>query len=192
MFPGQAFFVLAENGSQMYFTDDPFFYPVGIMMNDKFKGFLLGAVAAATYGMNPLFALPLYQEGLEADSVLFYRYSMAVAMLGMLMKFQRQSFRLKKNEVLPLIIGGLLFAGSSLTLFLAYRYMDAGIASTILFVYPVMVAVIMAMFFREKLTPVTVGSIVLALTGIGLLYKGGDGGPLSMTAIILIMLTALS
>ena len=112
MFPGQAFFVLAENGSQMYFTDDPFFYPVGIMMNDKFKGFLLGAVAAATYGMNPLFALPLYQEGLEADSVLFYRYSMAVAMLGMLMKFQRQSFRLKKNEVLPLIIGGLLFAGS--------------------------------------------------------------------------------
>ena len=70
--------------------------------------------------------------------------------------------------------------------------MDAGIASTILFVYPVMVAVIMAMFFREKITPVTVGSIVLALTGIGLLYKGGDGGPLSMTGIILIMLSALS
>ncbi len=162
------------------------------MMNDKVRGFFLGAVGAATYGMNPLFALPLYQEGMGADSVLFYRYSMAVVMLGGVMKFQRQSFRLKKNEVLPLIVAGLLFAGSSLALFLAYRYMDAGIASTILFVYPVMVAVIMAMFFREKITPVTVGSIVLALTGIGLLYKGGAGGTLSVTGIILVILSALS
>ena len=40
-------------------------------MNDKVKGFVVGAVAAATYGMNPLFALPLYKEGLSADSVLF-------------------------------------------------------------------------------------------------------------------------
>ena len=30
-------------------------------MNVKAKGYILGAVAAATYGMNPLFALPLYK-----------------------------------------------------------------------------------------------------------------------------------
>ena len=108
-------------------------------MNDKVKGFVVGAVAAATYGMNPLFALPLYKEGLSADSVLFYRYSMAVAMLGVIMKFTKQSFALKRRELLPLVIGGLLFSGSSLFLFLSYRHMDAGIASTILFVYPVMV-----------------------------------------------------
>ena len=123
-------------------------------MNDKVKGFVVGAVAAATYGMNPLFALPLYKEGLSADSVLFYRYSMAVAMLGVIMKFTKQSFALKRRELLPLVIGGLLFSGSSLFLFLSYRHMDAGIASTILFVYPVMVAVIMALFFHEKITPV--------------------------------------
>ena len=70
--------------------------------------------------------------------------------------------------------------------------MDAGIASTILFVYPVMVAVIMALFFHEKITPVTVFSIVLALSGIALLYKGGDGGPLSFAGITLVMLSALA
>lgn len=160
-------------------------------MNDKVKGFVVGAVAAATYGMNPLFALPLYKEGLSADSVLFYRYSMAVAMLGVIMKFTKQSFALKRRELLPLVIGGLLFSGSSLFLFLSYRHMDAGIASTILFVYPVMVAVIMALFFHEKITPVTVFSIVLALSGIALLYKGGDGGPLSFAGITLVMLSAL-
>ena len=43
-------------------------------MNVKAKGYILGAVAAATYGMNPLFALPLYKAGMNPDSVLFFRY----------------------------------------------------------------------------------------------------------------------
>ena len=109
-------------------------------INSKAKGFVCGAVAAATYGMNPLFTLPLYKEGMSVDSVLFYRYGFAVLILGILMKVQGQSFALKKNEVLPLIVGGLLFSASSLLLFLSYKHMDAGIASTILFVYPVMMA----------------------------------------------------
>ena len=77
-------------------------------INSKAKGFVCGAVAAATYGMNPLFTLPLYKEGMSVDSVLFYRYGFAVLILGILMKVQGQSFALKKNEVLPLIVGGLL------------------------------------------------------------------------------------
>ena len=162
------------------------------MISERSRGYVLGAIAAASYGLNPLFALPLYGAGLGVDSVLFYRYVLAVVMLGALMLFRRQSFALRRRDVLPLAAMGVLFSVSSLLLFESYNLMDAGIASTILFVYPVMVAVIMAMFFREKITPVTVGSIVLALTGIGLLYKGGDGGPLSMTGIILVMLSALS
>ncbi len=86
-------------------------------MSDKVKGFLFGAVAAATYGMNPLFALPLYREGLNADSVLFYRYTLAIVMLGIWMKLQRQSFRLNGNEILPLVIAGLLFAAHPILVF---------------------------------------------------------------------------
>lgn len=44
------------------------------MTNNRLKGFTYGAVAAASYGMNPLFALPLYGAGMSVDSVLFYRY----------------------------------------------------------------------------------------------------------------------
>ena len=94
-------------------------------INSKAKGFVCGAVAAATYGMNPLFTLPLYKEGMSVDSVLFYCYGFAVLILGILMKVQGQSFALKKNEVLPLIVGGLLFSASSLLLFLSYKHMDA-------------------------------------------------------------------
>ena len=134
-------------------------------MNDKFKGLIYGAVAAATYGMNPLFALPLYKEGLTADSVLFYRYALAVAMLGITMLIRKTPFAVSGKMLLLLFAGGLLTGFSSLFLFLSYNYMGAGIASTILFVYPVMVAVIMAVCFHEKVTPATIFSIVLALTG---------------------------
>ena len=120
-------------------------------MTNKTKGFIYGAIAAASYGMNPLFALPLYAAGMNVDTVLFYRYFFATIVLGILMKMQHQSFALHKADVLPLVIMGLLFSFSSLLLFMSYNYMDAGIASTILFVYPVMVAVIMGIFFKEKI-----------------------------------------
>ena len=161
-------------------------------MNVKAKGYILGAVAAATYGMNPLFALPLYKAGMNPDSVLFFRYLFAIPVLGMMIVARGRSYKLKRKEVLPLIIMGLLVALSSLALFQSYNYMDVGIASTLLFVYPILVALIMWIAFKEKLTLPTVLCILLALGGIGLLYKSGDGSTLNLTGIILVMISALS
>lgn len=161
-------------------------------MNVKAKGYILGAVAAATYGMNPLFALPLYKAGMNPDSVLFFRYLFAIPVLGMMIVARGRSFKLKRKEVLPLIIMGLLVALSSLALFQSYNYMDVGIASTLLFVYPILVALIMWIAFKEKLTLPTVLCILLALGGIGLLYKSGDGSTLNLTGIILVMISVLS
>lgn len=87
---------------------------------------------------------------------------------------------------------GILVACSSLALFQSYNYMGAGIASTLLFVYPIMVALIMAFAFKEKLTLQTMLCILLALAGIGLLYKSGDGTTLSLTGVVLVMVSALS
>ena len=162
------------------------------MASERSRGYVLGAIAAASYGLNPLFALPLYGAGLGVDSVLFYRYVLAVVMLGALMLFRRQSFALARRDILPLAAMGLLFSVSSLLLFQSYNLMDAGIASTILFVYPVMVAVIMAVGFRERVTAVTVVSIALACGGISLLYKGGDGATLNLAGVVLVFLSALS
>ena len=161
-------------------------------MNSKAKGYLLGAIAAATYGMNPLFALPLYETGMDPDSVLFFRYLFAIPLLGVMLKARGRTFRLKRGEVPPLLAMGLLVAVSSLTLFQSYNFMDAGIASTLLFVYPIMVALIMAFVFKEKLTLQTVLCSALALGGIGLLYKTADGSTLSLTGTALVMVSALS
>lgn len=161
-------------------------------MNAKVKGYTLGAIAAATYGMNPLFALPLYSDGMDADSVLFFRYLFAIPILGIMIKARGRSFRLNRGEILPLVVLGLLVAASSLTLFLSYNYMDAGIASTILFVYPIMVALIMAMVFKEKITLQTAFCILLALAGIRMLYQGGDGATLSLAGTLFVLASALT
>lgn len=161
-------------------------------MSEKTKGYILASVAAATYGMNPLFALPLYQAGMDPDSVLFFRYLFAIPVLAVMIKARGRNFRLRRNEILPLGMLGILVGLSSLTLFLSYNYMDAGIASTLLFVYPVMVALIMVVFFREKMTLMSVFSILLALGGIALLFRGGDGSTLSLTGTMLVMGSSLS
>ena len=143
-----------------------------VFMNTKVKGYILGAVAAATYGMNPLFTLPLYKEGMNPDSVLFFRYLFAIPILGIMLKARGRSFSLKRKEILPLVILGWLVAISSLTLFQSYNYM--------------------AVAFKEKITLQTVLCIFLALSGIGLLYKGGDGTTLSLVGVGLVMASALS
>ena len=161
-------------------------------MNAKAKGYILGSIAAASYGMNPLFALPLNKAGMDPDSVLFFRYLFAIPLLGIMIKARGRSFKIQRKETFPLIIMGLLVALSSLTLFLSYNYMAAGIASTLLFVYPIMVALIMAMVFKEKLALQTIVCMLLALGGIGLLYKSEDGSTLSLIGTLLVFASSLS
>lgn len=163
-----------------------------IDMNVKVKGYLLGALAAASYGMNPLFALPLYSDGMDPYSVLFFRYLFAIPILGIMLKARGRTFAVSRHDLLPLVVMGLLLAMSSLSLFLSYNYMEAGIASTMLFVYPIMVAVIMAIFFREHITAQTASCIFVALVGIALLYKGSDGATLDATGVMWVMVSALS
>ena len=158
----------------------------------KHKGIICGILAAICYGTNPLGALPLYEEGVNTSSVLFLRFSIATLILGVVMIANRKSFAVTRGELTTMASLGALMAVSSLTYYQSFRYMDAGIASTILFVYPVMVAVIMATFFREKVTATTITSIVLALAGIGLLYRGDAGISLSMTGVMLVMVSSLT
>ncbi|MBQ8467229.1 MAG: DMT family transporter [Prevotella sp.] len=155
-------------------------------------GYLLGALAAASYGTNPLFALPLLNAGIDAFSVLFLRYVFALPMLALIMKARGRGFGLRRTQLLPLVALGLLMAASSLTLYVSYAYIGAAIASTLLFIYPILVTIIMAVFFHERASMVTIFSILLATTGIALLYRGEGGVVLSPTGLLLVFLSALS
>lgn len=160
-----------------------------MVVTERSKGFLCGIIAAVTYGLNPLFAKPLYKAGLTPDSVLFYRYLFAFAGLVLLVKLNGSSFRIKREELPWLLLNGVMMFLSSLFLFLSYEVMDVGIASTLLFVYPVMIALIMTLGFREKMSLVALASIVIALSGVAALCTGDN---VSWRGIIYVILSALA
>lgn len=159
---------------------------------NRIKGILWGILAGVSYGTNPLFALPLYREGLGVDSVLFYRYGFAALLLGIWLKVRKTSISIPPKEIFPLFFGGMLMACSSLFLFLSYFQMDAGVASTLLFIYPILVAGMMVSFFHEKLSAGIILSMLLALGGVGVLCRNGDGTPLNFIGILLVFLSAFA
>lgn len=156
------------------------------------KGFIFGCVGSCFYGLNPLFTLPLYQLGLTPDSVLFFRFSLASVILALVMKERKISFSLSHSELFAVLFVGGMFAISSLSLFMSYQLIEAGIASTILFIYPLLVAVIMMMFFKERLNLITMFSITLVIFGVSMLYQGGDGARLNSFGVWLVFLSALT
>lgn len=161
-------------------------------MSGKLKGTICGVLSAICYGVNPLGALPLYAEGINFTSVLFYRYSIAFVVLAILLAIQKKSIRLSLKQTLSVAGLGVLFVISSITLFVSFLYMAAGVASTLLFVYPVMVAVLMAIFFKEKVTGITITSILMALGGIALLYRSEGGETLNAIGVALVMASSLA
>ena len=165
-------------------------------MNKKLIGTLCAIGAAVCYGTNPLGALNLYAEGMNTPSVLFYRFGLAWFLIAVVMGIKairrQESLRVDRREFITLTSLGILFILSSLTLYLSFRLMPAGVASTILFTYPVMTAAIMAVFFRERLSFSTVGSILLSLIGVLLLYWGDGDGTLSILGVALVLVSALT
>lgn len=160
-------------------------------MKRKVAGILNGITAAVSYGTNPLFALPLFKTGIALNSVLFYRYALAILIYGIWMKFVKKvSFKITLKEAFVLFFLALFFSLSSLTLFAAFNYIASGIACTILFIYPVIVALIMWIFFREKISKTVIFSIILVTTGIALLY-GGEETVLNLKGVTLVLSSAL-
>ena len=151
----------------------------------NYTGYVFAALAAASYGTNPVFAKPLYADGMNPDSVLLFRYAFGIALLGLLMicnGWRRHNlstaFRVSRHSLPQLVILGILMALSSLTLFLSYNYMPVGIASTLLFTYPILVAVIMTLVYHEPMSWLVVICLLLATSGVGMLCEQTPPSPL--------------
>ena len=151
--------------------------------NTSIGGYLLGALAGATYGTAYCWGMCVMEE---------MQWMRTKTILAVMMVARGRGFGLRRGQVVPLVALGLLMAASSLTLYLSYAYIGAAIASTLLFIYPILVTVIMALCFHERTSLLTVLCILLATAGIALLYRGDGGATLNLTGLLLVFLSALS
>ena len=161
------------------------------MISDKLKGYICGAISGATYGMIPLFSVPVLNEGVGFDSLLFYRYLMAAAVMALIQLARRRSLAISLKDVPLVLLLGVLFAFSSVFMFMAFDYMPTGLVSTMYFVYPVITALIMTLLYGERMSWGRAISLVLALVGIGMLYVSDGQEQMSIMGVILTFAAAL-
>ena len=159
---------------------------------NRFQGFFFGMLASSTFGLLPLFTLPIMAGGMTTDSILTYRMFFASMLIALLMKLRRISFQVSLKELGWFAFLGFFYYGSAALLFQAYGGMSSGMATTLHFLYPVGVTLIMALVFKQKPSPFTLVAIVLALSGVALLsLRGGATESTSLVSILLVLLSGL-
>lgn len=153
-------------------------------------GYIAGIVTGVTYGLNPLFAKPLLEMGVSIDTMLSFRYLLAVLILGIWLVARKESLRINAAQTVRLVILGILFALSSATLFFSYNYIPAGLATTIVFLYPVLVALIMV-FLKVYPTWQVWLSIILTFAGVIILSLPSSGVSFNAVGLLLAGASAL-
>lgn len=157
----------------------------------KFKGYLLGVLSSVSFGLIPIFILPLKQAHFSMDITLFYRFLFSALMVGGYLLYSKESFRINKKELLILAVLGVCYALSSEFLFIGYDFLTPGIASTVLFIYPIIVALLLFFFYKEKLNKLSVMSLLLAFAGVIVLCLKGKGLEINFEGLGIVMLSSL-
>ena len=139
---------------------------------NRIKGILYAAVSSATFGLAPFFSISLLAIGYSSFEVLTYRWGVARVVLLVFAFLTKCDFHIGYKDFKTIFGLSLLRALTSFSLVIAYQNIASGVASIIHFMYPLAVAVTMAVFFREKKSIVTFAAIVLSLVGASLLSSG--------------------
>ena len=153
-------------------------------------GYPAGIITGITYGLNPLFGIPLMNNGASTESILFFRYGIAVLILGSLLFLNKQSFKISGKQAGILLVLGLLYTSSSIFLFEAYKYIPSGLATTLIFLYPVLVALIMV-FLRVIPSWQVWLAIVATFVGVIIMTQSDSTQEINFIGVLLSLGSAL-
>ena len=158
----------------------------------QLKGVLLAIVSSSTFGLIPLFALPAIREGVGLDSVLFYRFAISSVAIGAFLLIRGVNLRVSLKEFGTLFVLGGAYASTALFLTASYLYIPSGVATTIHFLYPVLVTVIMIAFFKDRISLPVIVATGMAILGVYLLSSGEGQGIISLKGLLIVLSTVVT
>lgn len=160
---------------------------------NRFKGLFYGIISGASFGLIPLFTLPLISSSCATDTILFYRFSLASIVIAVIMLIRGDKFAISLAELLRILLLGLLYMCSALFLLWGYEYMPAGVATTIHFLYPVLVVLVMMIAYGERPSIPNIGAIMLSVIGVALLSAGDNtSGAIEPLPLLIVVGSALA
>lgn len=154
-------------------------------------GFAAGIASGVAYGLNPLFGKPLLEAGVSVPSMLFFRYFISLAIIFVWMLIKKERFRLQGTQYVWMLVLGILFGCSSIFLFESYHYIPSGLATTLVYTYPIFIPLIL-LFLRERAGWSTWLSVEVTVVGVFVMCTPGDNVVLNRVGVMLAVLSALS
>ena len=150
----------------------------------NFRGIFYALISSATFGLVPFFSIALLDSGLSAATVLFYRMGVGALLIGGIAVLQKKSFAITFQDLLKIIVLGGLYAATALALIISYSYIPSGIATTIHFLYPVLL-------FKEKCSLGLIAAAVVSLIGVALL-SWSNSAYVNIKGIAIVLITVLT
>lgn len=162
-----------------------------VQRNKKREGIIYALVSSSTFGLIPLFAVPVLMMGtMSGPSILFYRFGLGTLLIGLIGLVQGKSFRIDFRQGTKLAVLGWFYAATAMWLLESYSMIPSGIATTIHFLYPVLVTLIMVTFFKELKSAWIFGAAIVSIAGVALL--NWSGGKVNYEGIATVLLTVVT
>lgn len=146
-------------------------------MSSRNSGIILCLIASGTFGLISLFTLPLLQSGINAQTILVYRFVVAVLIMWPILAAKGEKLRITLEDFLKLMILSSMYLLAVITFFYAFSFLASGVVAIIQFLYPVMVMLVMVFFFHEKFSGRMALALILAFSGVTMLAWSPDLSP---------------
>ncbi len=136
----------------------------------SYKGHLLVLISTFGFGIVPLLAKFSLDQGMNAETVLTYRFLIAGSFFIFYCLSKQIKLYTDLKTSLKLLTMGLLYALESSIFFEAFNHISPSIGQLIFQVNPIMVAFGAYFVFKEKITKNIVYALLFTAVGCGLLF----------------------
>jgi drug/metabolite transporter (DMT)-like permease len=155
------------------------------------KGILYIVLSSLSFGVMPILAKLAYRQGLSTYTVLFLRFSFAALMLLVYLMIKKISFKLNRKQLFMVVILGIFgYSATALSLFISYKYISAGLATNILYIYPVIVTISSYFVYKDKLNLNKFAALFLCIAGV-FTMAGKVNGSFNPIGIIFALMSAV-
>lgn len=146
----------------------------------RISGFILTIISAVSFGVMPIMARAAYASGADPVTVLFLRFTIATIIMVAILIIRKIPLPSGRTFIQLMLLGGVGYVGQSMCYFTALTLADASLVALLLYLYPILVAILSFFFLREKINKAKIIALVMALAGsaltIGFSGEGKTGG----------------
>ena len=162
-------------------------------MNSQLRGVVNDIISGVSFGMIPLFSIPVIAAGMDNVSILVYRFLFgSVAMLAILL-LRKTNMRVSLSELLRIVLLAIFYITTALATLECYKYLSSGIATALVYTDPIWCALIGLAFLGDKFSIKLTSSILLASLGVMMMTGVFSGdGTFSMIGLLLGLASGLA